>query len=473
MASTLAGTTTPSVGPLAAALPARLLATTVVAPTEEEGFSVIHGQALIDLLTPYIAATYGTPVPTPVSELPYPASLDKGSLAAGLAALQQQEATSGDTAPVMAGISQGAVVISLYKQAFNEQYAGADPATIPKPTFVLVGNPSRPNGGLSERLASFGVAALGGTETETIPTPTETAGAAPGEITTYDYARQYDLFADFPNRPLNAFAITNAIFGAILAHGSYGPTDPSIGIVGQIMSHNPYGTVGPEDAVLQDTVGDTQYYMIPSPVLPMLQPLAFIGVPKPIIAMLDAPLRVLVEAGYDRTISPGTPTGIQLLPIADPIRTAINFAIAIPTGIDDGLQMAGFGRPLHTTVAGPYGVGGPPVTLPAADAAASTKVVSTAAATSGEAEDKTAQVDSNTASTAPSSQTGASGRDGVSSNSVATSAKSVTTANRRAAGSASTTRSAGTDGAAGSKSSHRSGSKAGSARHSGTGGSGE
>jgi hypothetical protein len=360
------GATTPltATGSHTVNVPTRLLATYDLAPTEEQGFSVIHGDALVALLKPYVdAATDGqTPPPDPGFEVVYPADLSKTSIAAGVANLQA--AVGSDPKPVLTGISQGAVVISVYKQAFNEQYADAAPGTvIPTPTFVLVGNPSRPNGGLSERLAGLGISALGGTKAETISTPTETAGAAEGEVTTYDYARQYDFFADFPDRPLNAFAMTNAVFGAILAHGSYGPLDSSNGLVGVIMSHNPYGTVGPEDAIFQDQVGDTAYYLIPSEVLPMLQPLAFIGVPQPIILALDAPLRVLVEAGYDRTISPGTPTGINLAPVAHPVQTAINFAIAIPTGIDDGLEYAGYGRPLGTTPAGPYGVGGPPVTL--------------------------------------------------------------------------------------------------------------
>lgn len=379
LASILTSTTTGSIDAAAErvmTIPTQLLATYALAPTEVPIISEIHGAALINLLNPYITASSGTP-PQPETEVSYPASLGSSSIGQGLAALQT--AAAGDPGPVLAGISQGAVVISVYKQAFNEEYANAAPGTIPTPTFVLVGNPSRPNGGLSERLVSLGIPALGGTKAETIPTPTETAGAAPGQVTTYDYARQYDFFSDFPNRPLNLFSTVNALFGAVLSHGSYGTLDSSNGLVGVIIANDPYGTVGPQDAIFEDQVGDTAYYMIPSTTLPMLQPLAFIGVPQPIIAALDAPLRVLVEAGYDRTISPGTPTGIQLLPVANPVKTAIDFGIAIPTGLDDALSELGLGRPFGTTPAGPYGVGGPPVTLPGAVAPATPAVTAVTA----------------------------------------------------------------------------------------------
>jgi hypothetical protein len=49
----------------------------------------------------------------------------------------------------------------------------------------------------------------------------------------------------------------------------------------------------------QGQTGDTHYYMISTPVLPMLIPLELF-VPLPLLKVIDAPLRVLVELGYDR-----------------------------------------------------------------------------------------------------------------------------------------------------------------------------
>ena len=335
----------------------RLLATYLIPPTYVPVPALqFTGDRLVQIATPYITATYGVP-PQPITQVDYPAALlDPTSIDQGVAALEADVA--GDPKPVIFGYSQGASVLSVYKKAFNTQYADPAPGTaVPTPTYVVIGNPNRPNGGFSSRLSLLGLPPIGGTAADSIPTPTETAGAAPGQITTYDFVHQYDFFADFPNRPLNVFSLVNAAFGAILSHATYGDVRPS-------------------DAVLQDKVGDTAYYMIPVPLLPLLQPLAALGVPSPILAALDAPLRVLVEAGYDRTISPGTPTAAQLLPVANPIRTVINFAISIPTGLDDASQLLGQGRPFGTMPAGPYGVGGPPVTLSGTAAPTSTALTS-------------------------------------------------------------------------------------------------
>lgn len=341
VASTVPATITPAMD-----VPrSRLLATYLIPPTYVPVPALqFTGARLVQVATPYITATYGVP-PQPITQVGYPAALlSVTSVDQGVTALQSDVA--GDPAPVIFGYSQGAEVVSVYKRAFNAQYANPAQGTVtPTPTYVVIGNPNRPNGGFSSRLSLLGLPPIGGSPGDAIPTPTETAGAVPGQITTYDFAHQYDFFADFPNRPLNPVALANAALGAILSHATYQDVSPS-------------------DAILQDKFGDTAYYLIPVPVLPLLQPLAALGVPRPIIAALDAPLRVLVEAGYDRTISPGQPSTAQFLPVANPIQTAINFVVAIPTGLDDAFQSIGGGRPFGTTPAGPYGVGGPPVTLP-------------------------------------------------------------------------------------------------------------
>jgi hypothetical protein len=75
---------------------------------------------------------------------------------------------------------------------------------------------------------------------------------------------------------------------------------------------------------------------------------------------LDPALRVIVEAGYDRTKSPGEPTPFNLLYFPNPAALGTNFLVAVPTGLDNGLAAAGVGRALGTTpVTNPYGVGAP------------------------------------------------------------------------------------------------------------------
>jgi hypothetical protein len=328
----------------------RLTATYAVKGTQIIGFNINTDAEIETQAVHFIEAVYGS-APTPVTALQYPASIPlfspgifvpgiDESIATGVSQLQTD--TAADEAPVIFGFSQGGAVVSEYKRAFNAQYADSAPdVTIAAPTFVMIGNIERPNGGFYQRFAGlhvpfFDMTALGST-------PTETAGATAGQVTTYDISGQYDPVSDFPAYPLNIFADLNAALGFIYVHLNYSNLDMS-------------------SAVLQEQVGDTDYYIIPGTRLPLLLPLRAIGVPDPLLAVLDAPLRVLVEAGYDRTVSPGQPTSAGLLPTANPGTVLQNFLTAIPTGIDDGLQEAGLGRPLHTTPAGPFGVGGPPVT---------------------------------------------------------------------------------------------------------------
>jgi hypothetical protein len=324
----------------------RRRATYGVKPTQIPGMLSFDGQALENLAEPYIAATVGS-VPRPFTNVDYPASAfpltglfsptADQSHVIGRAELAKDVA--GDPAPIIFGYSQGASVVTLYKRDFNELYANPLPgATIPHPTFVVIGNITRPNGGFFARIPGLHISTIGlrlyGA------TPTETAGSAPGQITTHDIVGQYDGAADFPAYPANLLALANAVFGALYVHANYQRLSVS-------------------DAVSQGQHGDTAYYMIPAGLLPLLEPLARLRVPTPLLAALDAPLRVLVEAGYDRTASPGQPTPAKLFPTVNPVALALNVARAIPNGIDDGLQQLGLGRRFGTTAVGPYGVGKP------------------------------------------------------------------------------------------------------------------
>lgn len=327
----------------------RLAATYAVGPTQIPGLVNLNAQQLENLADKYIVATVGS-VPPPFTVVDYPASAfpltglssPTADESQAIGQAQLADDVAGDPAPVIFGYSQGASVITLYKRDFNQMYANPSPGTaIPQPTFVLIGNITRPNGGFFARIPGLYIPVIDLTLYGA--TPTETAGAAPGQITTYDIVGQYDGAADFPAYPTDLLALANAALGAIYVHAQYQNLDVN-------------------DAVSQGQYGDTAYYMIPTKLLPLLQPLAQLGVPSPILAALDAPLRVLVEAGYNRTASPGQPTPAGLIPAVNPVQLGINFLRAIPTGLDDGLQQLGLGRPFGTTPAGPYGVGGPPVT---------------------------------------------------------------------------------------------------------------
>ena len=245
---------------------------------------------------------------------------------------------------VVFGYSQSARVASIEKRNLIDQY-GADLNAAPVVSFVLIGNPNRPNGGILERFNGLHIPILGVTFDGA--TPTNSCDDTVCHFATADISRQYDGWADFPVDPLNLLADANAVAGIAYLHPDYfGGTEVN----------------GVTSYLYQGQVGDTNYYMIASARLPILTPLAQIGVPDPVLAALDAPLRVMVEWGYDRQTSPGTPTA-QLIRLRNPLTDLANLAVAIPTGWDDGISEAvgnpSF-RPFNTTpVASAFGVGGP------------------------------------------------------------------------------------------------------------------
>ena len=245
---------------------------------------------------------------------------------------------------VIHGYSQSATIATLEKRTLAAEQN--PPAT----SFDLIADPNRPNGGILARLSGVTIPIIGVTFSG--PAPTNTP------FPTIDVARQYDAIADAPVNPLNLLSDINAGFGYVYLHGGY----PNLSL---------------SNAQFQGQFGDTSYYLYPTQLLPVLMPLAQLGVPSPILAVLDAPLRVLVEAGYDRTISPGQPTPANFLYFPNPAALAVNLIVSIPTGVDDGLSALGLGRPLGTQVPGPYGVGGPPVDPPRPSGPAPTPLAST------------------------------------------------------------------------------------------------
>ena len=359
----------------------------LVAPTDQPPFVTAYLNNAIDsYIDPAAAAGTGTAGPatnavavyTPEQFFPVAGSGTFGnSVATGLANLHNCIAVSacvynndpavtptvGSQPPaptdqfIVFGYSQSAVIAALAKRDLINSYQPGDPSI----SFFLVADPMRPNGGILMRFKGFPTIPL-----LNIPfygaAPTNSAvvndGGTPNDPSddtyaypTVDVAQQYDgLGGDFPVRPLNLLATANAIAGYIYLHGN---------VVNQPLS----------DALFQGKVGDTSYYLFPTSTLPILMPLQQIGVPKPILGFLDAPLRVIIEDAYARTVSPGTPTGISILPIGNPVALAVHLVESIPVGIDNALQDLGVGRVLGTTAPGTFGVGGPSLPVAAATTA--------------------------------------------------------------------------------------------------------
>jgi len=307
----------------------------------------------------------GAPTPDPIVLVPYPATFwpvtppgfifsptyDQ-SVATGVQnlegtptspGLRPLNSTSTDT---LWGYSQGATVLTQYKRDWNAAFP-SNPGAV-SPTYVLVANPNRPNGGILERGVAFGTIPILGL-TFSGATPTQTAGVPNcncandpnATITTFGIARQYDGVSDAPVNPLNPIADLNAAMGFYYLHGQYPNADPTT-------------------AIDQGTYGDTHYYLIPTYPLPLLMPLESIPVVGfPLADTLDPPLRVIVESAYDRTTSPGVPTPANPLYFPNRATFASNLVIAVPTGLDNGIGDFTGSRPFGTTRPGPYGVGGP------------------------------------------------------------------------------------------------------------------
>ncbi len=120
------------------------------------------------------------------------------------------------------GYSQGSTLNGIAMQLL-------DPKGIPEtgglnPQFLLIADPSNPNGGLLERFNGFETL-NGQTTVDPLQLPSlgiSFDGATPADdFTTSIYSLEYDGFADFPRYPLNFLSDLNAFLGIADLHGTY------------------------------------------------------------------------------------------------------------------------------------------------------------------------------------------------------------------------------------------------------------
>lgn len=250
--------------------------------------------------------------------------------------------TMTDSNYVVVGESQSSVIAS-----YEKSYLIAHPVADTSVSFILISNQNRPNGGILERFVGSYIPILD----IVFDGATPTGSPEPTPLTTVDIASQYDGWADFPTNPLNLLADVNALLGATLLHSIFRSFKGEPQLQGQFQ--------------------DTTYYLQPPSIVPLLLPLTLIPlIGRPLADVLDPFVRVLVETAYDRTVNPGQPTPANYLYFPDPVKTLVNLAIAIPTGLDDAIaDMSGdpSNRPFGTSPAAPYGVGGAPVDAGAID----------------------------------------------------------------------------------------------------------
>src|SRR6185369_7473573 len=142
--------------------------------------------------------------------------------------------------------------------------------------------------------------------------------------------------SDLPLYPLNVISLANALLGVVYSHmyilDVSLPADPT------------------KSPAYQGKHGDTSYYFFENPDLPLFGPLRTLGVPEPLIDVVEPFFRVIVDLGYDRSIKPWEPTPARLIPPFNPVTVAADLLNAIGEGINNALALVGV-PPLLSTPA--------------------------------------------------------------------------------------------------------------------------
>ena len=198
-------------------------------------------------------------------------------------------------------------------------------------SFMLVGDPNNPVGGILERFPGFYIpfldVAFNGATPPNSPYPTTI------------YTAQYDGIADLPQYPLNVISDLNAVMGYFFVHDQY-PLMTATQVANAVALPTSPGYTG-----------NTQYYMLMTQNLPLLEPIRDIPYIGPPIADIFQPdLRVLVDLGY-ADYGPGenyanVPTPSGLFSVADPFTVIPDLALgavqgpygaAVEVGVEAGL----------------------------------------------------------------------------------------------------------------------------------------
>ena len=244
------------------------------------------------------------------------------SVTEGLTALQSAittQLTDGNNVVVF-GYSQSATIATNEMRILDALPVGQrpDPSQL---AFMLMADPNNPVGGIFERFRGFYVPWL--------DIPLNGATPANTPYATSIYTLQYEGIADFPQYPLNVLSDINAVMGVAYLHQTY-PLLTADQIAGAVhLATSPGYT------------GNTNYYVVLSQDLPLVQPIRDIPNVGPAIADLIQPdLRVLVDMGYGN-LGPGfdyanNPTPARLFHLVNPVTVAVDLA----TGAAQGSQAA-------------------------------------------------------------------------------------------------------------------------------------
>jgi hypothetical protein len=200
---------------------------------------------------------------------------------------------NGDASTVF-GYSQSSTVASIAMKLLDPF---GTPQTGPlDPQFLLLADPSNPNGGLLERFNGFETLS-GATHVLPLSLPSLGLGfdgATPSDdFVTNIYSLEYDGFTDFPRYPINFLADLNAFLGIQTLHGTYlnggiggsGPTPEQIANA-ILLPGSEHSVTDPCAACLTD------YHMIneTAPLVALL--------PKQLQELLGPDLTYLINLGY-------------------------------------------------------------------------------------------------------------------------------------------------------------------------------
>ena len=237
------------------------------------------------------------------------------SVRRGLVDLEDEMAANPSDHLVIFGYSQGAIIANLERRKLDQQYPVGTPGA-PDIDFVLLGDPNTPNGGLAARFPGLYIPIVDFTFNG--PAPTDT------QFDTVVINREYEGVGDFPMYPLNLFSTVNSLLGAVYVHSR--DLDVSL----------------PADSpTYQGSHGNTDYYLFPTDDLPLFDPLRTLGVPEPLIDVVEPVFKVVVDLGYDRTIPPWEPTPARLIPPINPVKVTTDLVNAVGEGVNNALALTG------------------------------------------------------------------------------------------------------------------------------------
>jgi hypothetical protein len=272
-----------------------------VSPPTDAAAALVVGGTSFASMDDSLMSTFTTTFATNLINVSYPAQLYPftdgdylgDSVAAGVNNLLELLAanhTAGEHM-VLWGISQGALVLDAAVGALAAGPHAPAPGDL---TVVRVADPAAATTGLLNFLPDLVFSRI---------LHFDSSVRATAENSPYDaivITNQYDGFADFPDRPWNLLAVANSLAGLVYRHGQTATAD-----LAGVPAQNITSTVNSRGAT-------TTTYVVPSPFLPLTQPLRDGGVlPDAVVDDLDEILRPIIDAGYSRTsplrIGTGTP----------------------------------------------------------------------------------------------------------------------------------------------------------------------